>query len=393
MSGLEVLLRGVAEILPTRAALDERMAEAARAKRPLRVKAGFDPTAPDLHLGHMVLLRKLRAFQDLGHEVDFLIGDFTARIGDPSGRSETRPPLTEEDVKKNAATYEAQVFRVLDRAKTRVVFNSEWIAALGVEGLVKLAGQATVARMLERDDFSKRFHAHEEITITEFLYPLLQGYDSVFLESDVELGGTDQRFNLLMGRTLQERAGKKPQVVVMLPILVGLDGAKKMSKSYGNAVGILDPADAIYAKTMSLSDGPIREWFDLLTSLSSEEIGKICGQGPRDAKARLARELAGIVHGPEAAAAAEESFDRTVRRKEAPEEMPEISPGAGEDLAGILHRAGMAASKSEARRLIGENAVRVRSGSEWKTVKTLAEAGSGAVLRIGKRGRFLRILG
>ncbi len=380
-------MRGVEDLIGD---LDGKLAE----KRPLRVKAGFDPTAPDLHLGHAVLLRKLRQFQDLGHIVHFLIGDFTAMIGDPSGRNETRPALSREQIARNAQTYKDQVFKILDPAKTEVVFNSSWLEPLGAAGMLKLAGQRTVARMLERDDFKTRFKAGVDITITEFLYPLMQGYDSVELRSDVELGGGDQRFNLLMGRFLQERYDQPPQVIMMLPLIEGLDGVRKMSKSYGNAIGLLEPSDQIFGKIMSIPDDLIWRYMLLLTTMSEEEIEslRMSGGNPRDAKVRLAKEVVMMLHGDAAGCEAVSRFEAIFRRKEAPEEMPEIARGAGEDLSALLTRAGMAASKSEARRLIGQGGVRVADGDDWRKVADIAEISvSPAVLKIGKKGKFLRV--
>lgn len=362
--------------------------------RPLRVKAGFDPTAPDLHLGHCVLLRKLRHFQDAGHRIDFLIGDFTAMIGDPSGRNETRPPLSREEVAANAKTYTDQAFRILDPAKTNIVFNSTWLEALGAHGILRLSAQRTVARMLERDDFKKRFAAGEEITVMEFLYPLLQGYDSVALKSDVELGGTDQRFNLLMGRMLQERDGQEPQVILMLPLIEGLDGVRKMSKSYGNAVGILESPKEIFGKIMSIPDGLIGRYMLLLTGIEEEEIATLTGSNPRDAKARLAREVVAMLHDVAAADRAVDEFNAIFRDKSVPVEMPEHRAGPDDDLPTILAAAGMAASKGEARRLIAQGGLKINRGGAWEKVASLEECRgeSAAVLKVGKKGKFLRLL-
>jgi tyrosyl-tRNA synthetase len=361
--------------------------------RPLRIKAGFDPTAPDLHLGHCVLLRKLRQFQDCGHTVLFLIGDFTSMIGDPSGRNETRPPLSREQISANAKTYTDQAFKILDHERTEVVFNSSWLEPLGAAGMLRLAAHRTVARMLERDDFKERFKNNIEITITEFLYPLMQGYDSVALKADVELGGSDQRFNLLMGRTLQEKERQEPQVVMMLPLIEGLDGVRKMSKSYGNAIGILEPPDEIFGKVMSIPDDLIARYMLLLTDIPEDEIEALrAGENPRDAKVRLASEIVDLLHGAGSGRAATERFEAVFRRKEAPDEMPECHLAAGEDLPSLLVRAGQISSKSEARRLIEQGGIRVEDGGEWRKIGSLAEVPSApSVLKIGKKGKFLRV--
>ncbi len=382
-----LLMRGVEGVIGD---LDAKLALG----RPLRIKAGFDPTAPDLHLGHTVLLRKLRHFQECGHQVFFLIGDFTAMIGDPSGRNETRPALTKDQVLANAETYKSQVFKILDPEKTEVVFNSSWIEPLGAAGMLKLAGKRTVARMLERDDFKERFKQGIEISITEFLYPLLQGFDSVALKADVELGGSDQRFNLLMGRTLQEREGQEPQVILMTPLIEGLDGVRKMSKSYGNAIGIMEPPDQVFGKMMSIPDDLIWRYMLLLTDIPEEEIEsmRLAGGNPRDAKARLAEAVTGMLHGAEAGKKAAENFDAIFRRKAAPDEMPGIDRRDGEDLPSILVRAGLLASKGEARRLIEGGGVRREAGAEWVKVVSIAEVPPGsAILKIGKKGKFLKL--
>jgi tyrosyl-tRNA synthetase len=386
MSDKKLLLRGVEDVIGD---LDAKLALG----RPLRVKAGFDPTAPDLHLGHTVLLRKLRHFQDQGHIIQFLIGDFTAMIGDPSGRNETRPPLSREAITVNARTYTDQAFKILDRAKTEIVFNSSWLEPLGAAGMLRLAGQRTVARMLEREDFKQRFKNNADITITEFLYPLLQGWDSVALKADIELGGTDQRFNLLMGRTLQEKEGQEPQVIVMTPLIEGTDGVRKMSKSYGNAVGILESPEEIFGKIMSIPDTLIARYMILLTDIPEDEVDRLGASGrPRDAKARLAEEVVSMLHGREAGRAAFERFNAIFSRKEAPEEMPEIAAAAGEDLPTLLVRAGMTASKGEARRLIEGGGVRRESDGGWAKIASIEDLFAGAnVLKIGKKGRFLRV--
>ncbi len=385
---MNLLLRGADGVIGD---LEARL----KAGKPLRVKAGFDPTAPDLHLGHTVLLRKLRHFQQLGHHVLFLIGDFTAMIGDPSGRNETRPALTADQVKANARTYTDQVFRILDREKTEIVFNSSWLEPLGAAGMFRLAARQTVARMLERDDFKKRFAEQKPISIVEFLYPLMQGWDSVALKSDVELGGTDQRFNLLMGRTLQEEEGQPPQVVLMMPLIEGLDGVRKMSKSYGNSIGILEPPKEIFGKLMSIPDSLIARYLLLLTDTPEPEIAALTAPGlnPRDAKARLATEVVAMLYGRESGDAAKAEFEALFTRKEAPTEMPEVTRVDGEDLPALLVRAGMAASKGEARRLIEGGGLKRQQGETWVKVAAIGELPAGPiVLKVGKQGRYLRLV-
>lgn len=378
------LLRGVVACIPE-GGLAARLAAAHKENRPLVVKAGFDPTAPDLHLGHSVLLRKMRQFQDLGHAVVFLIGDFTAMIGDPSGRNETRPALTEAEVARNAETYKEQVFRILDAAKTSVRFNSEWLGPMSAADLTRLTGTITVARMLERDDFAKRHAEHAPISLREFLYPLLQGYDSVALRSDVELGGTDQIFNLLTGRTVQEAYGQPAQVVLTMPLIEGTDGVRKMSKSYGNHVAIRDSADEMFGKTMSIPDALMPTWFTLLTEIPEEAFRPML-ERPREAKARLAAAVVEGYHGAEAARAAAERFDRVFRDKEAPAEMPERALSPGETLLETIVAAGLAPSKSEARRLFAQGGVTL----DGARVEDAAAAARAGVLQVGKR-RFLRL--
>jgi len=319
------LKRGVSEIL-----LEEDLLRKLRKGRPLRIKTGFDPTAPDLHLGHTVLINKMRRFQDFGHEVIFLIGDFTGLIGDPTGRNATRPPLTPEEVLANATTYQQQIFKILDPEKTRVEFNSRWMGPMSAAGLIKLAGRHTVARMLERDDFSKRYRSGQPIAIHEFLYPLVQGYDSVALEADVELGGTDQKFNLLMGRQLQEAEGQEPQVVLTMPLLEGLDGVNKMSKSLGNYVGIAEPPDEMFGKVMSISDTLMWRYFDLLSFRSNAEIAALrkeveAGRNPRDVKFELAVELTARFHDREAARKAREGFIARFQKGQVPDDIRAVS--------------------------------------------------------------------
>jgi tyrosyl-tRNA synthetase len=326
---LAIIRRGADEIL-----VEEELIEKLKSGKPLRVKAGFDPTAPDLHLGHTLLLNKMRQLQDLGHEVIFLIGDFTGMIGDPSGKNETRPPLTTEQIAENAKTYQSQVFKVLDPKKTKIQFNSEWMSKLTAADLIKLAATHTVARMIERDDFHKRFTSGQPIAIHEFLYPLIQGYDSLVMEADIELGGTDQKFNLLMGRELQKHYGKKPQIIITLPLLPGLDGVKKMSKSLGNYIGIDESPEQIFGKVMSLSDDSMWLYFELLSFKSLADIQTLrdeaaAGKNPRDIKFLLAAELTARFHSSEAAKHAHENFISQFQQGKMPEDMPEITVEVG----------------------------------------------------------------
>lgn len=389
---LQALSRGVEEIL-----LEEGLREKLGKSRPLRVKAGFDPTAPDLHLGHTVLLNKLRQFQELGHEAIFLIGDFTGMIGDPTGKSATRPPLTRDQVIENARTYEAQIYKILDPAKTLVMFNSSWMYEMGSVELIQLAAKHTVARMLERDDFHKRYTGGQPIAIHEFLYPLIQGYDSVAVRADVELGGTDQKFNMLVGRELQKHYGQVPQVVMTLPILEGLDGVQKMSKSLGNYVGINEPPDEMFGKLMSVSDELMWRYFELLSFESGATLAAWRreveqGGNPRDIKFRLARELVARFHDPTAAAKAQEGFIARFQKGALPEDMPEIklpSKELGYPLANLLKDAGLVASTSEALRLIGQGAVRL-DGQRVEDRGLMVPKGASPVCQVGKR-RFARI--
>ena len=395
MSATEVLAeiqRGTEEILPL-----EDLGEKLAGGKPLRVKAGFDPTAPDLHLGHTVLLNKLRQFQDHGHQVLFLIGDFTGMIGDPSGKSATRPPLTAEEVRTNAETYKSQVFRVLDPARTEVVFNSDWMNKFGAADMVRLASRHTVARMLERDDFHKRYTGKQPIAIHEFLYPLIQGYDSVALRADVELGGTDQKFNLLVGRQLQESYGQKPQVVMTLPLLEGLDGVQKMSKSLGNYVGIEESPGEMFGKIMSISDEQMWRWYELLSLRSLAEVDALRqavtdGRNPRDVKFELAGELVARFHDVAAAEAAQQEFVARFRQGAMPSEMPLVELQAAEGGLGVaaaLKAAGLVSSNSEAMRMIRQGAVRI-DGERIEDSAMQLEAGTEQVCQVGKR-RFARI--
>lgn len=376
--------------------------ESLRAKleegRPLRIKLGMDPTAPDIHLGHTVILNKLRTFQELGHEVILIIGDFTAAVGDPTGKNATRPPLSAEEIEANAATYAEQAFKILDPARTRIVRNSEWLEGLGAGGVVRLASRQTVARMLERDDFKKRYAAGQSIAIHEFIYPLLQAYDSVHLRADVELGGTDQRFNLLMGRELQKESGESPQVALMMPLLVGLDGVKKMSKSAGNYIGVHEAPNEMFGKIMSVSDDLMWNYYDLLSARSLKEIAALkagAADGsvnPRDAKIALASEIVTRYRGAAAAEAALADFTAKFSRKVIPDDVPEavLSLDGREALmvANLLKEAGLTASTSEALRMIRQGAVR-RDGEAVSDVKLEVRAGT-SVWQVGKR-KFARV--
>jgi tyrosyl-tRNA synthetase len=364
---------------------------------PLRVKAGFDPTAPDLHLGHTLLLNKMRQFQQLGHEVTFLIGDFTGLIGDPTGRNATRPPLTLEEIQANANTYKAQVFKILDAEHTRIDFNSRWLSKLTATDMVRLTAHYTVARMLERDDFSKRYKAGQPISIHEFLYPLAQGYDSVAMRADVELGGTDQKFNLLVGRTLQEAYGQEPQVVMTTPLLEGTDGVNKMSKSLGNYIGITEDPDSMFGKLMSISDELMWRYFELLSFRTLREIAQLrgeaaAGRNPRDIKFELAREIVARFHDAAAAERAQRNFTARVSEKQVPKDLPlQMIPveGAGLRLANLLKEAGLAASTSEANRKIDEGAVRI-DGERISDRALTLKAGAEHVLQVGSK-RFARV--
>lgn len=361
------LLRGTQEVLVA----GELVKKLSRGK-PLRIKAGFDPTAPDLHLGHTVLINKMRQFQKFGHEVTFLIGDFTGMIGDPTGRNATRPPLTREQVEANARTYQEQIFKILDREQTRVDFNSRWFGSMNAAGLIEIAGRQTVARMLERDDFSKRYKGNQPIAIHEFLYPLVQGYDSVALKSDVELGGTDQKFNLLVGRHLQETYGQEPQIVMTMPLLEGLDGVNKMSKSLGNYVGINEPADSQFGKLMSISDDLMWRYFELLSFRPLAEIAGLRqsiaeGRNPRDVKFELGVEIVERFHGAGAGARARDSFIARFQQGSVPEKIDEFTlttGGVPQRLANVLKAAGLVASTSDGNRMIDQGAVRLGSGAE-----------------------------
>jgi tyrosyl-tRNA synthetase len=390
---LAELRRGASEVL-----LEADLLRKLERGKALRVKAGFDPTAPDLHLGHTVLINRMAMFQRLGHEVIFLIGDFTGLIGDPTGRNATRPPLTPGEIQANARTYEAQIFKILDPARTRVEFNSKWMGSMGAAGLIQLAGRHTVARMLERDDFAKRYKGGQAIAIHEFLYPLVQGYDSVALEADVELGGTDQKFNLLVGRQLQESYGQDPQVVITMPLLEGLDGVNKMSKSLGNYIGIAEPAEQMFGKLMSVSDDLMWRYFDLLSFRSNSDIEglkRACAEGrnPRDAKFELGVEIVDRFHGAGAGARARDEFIARFQQGALPDDITEVTlragAGAGMGLAHVLKGASLVPSTSEALRQIRQGAVRV-DGQRVEDGARMIEAGSTHVIQVGKR-RLARV--
>jgi tyrosyl-tRNA synthetase len=385
---LGIIRRGVVEIIE-----EEELLKKLKEGRPLRIKAGFDPTAPDLHLGHTVLLQKLRQFQQLGHEVYFVIGDFTAMIGDPTGRSETRPPLSREEVLENAKTYEHQVFKILDPEKTNIVFNSTWLSGLGTEGIIKLAGKYTVARMLERDDFSKRFREGVPIYIHEFIYPLLQGYDSVFLKADVELGGTDQKFNLLVGRDLQRAFGQEPQVCITLPLLVGLDGVRKMSKSYQNYVAIQEEPESMFGKIMSISDDLMWEYYTLLTDYTEEEIENFKRNlHPMEAKKKLAHYIVERFHGKEQADKALEFFVKTFSEGEFPEDAPiiEVPYGLKRRAYELLFELGIESSKNSARRVVEGGGLRI-NGTKVEDPNQEIEIKGELRLQVGKK-RFYRVV-
>lgn len=389
---LAELARGTDEILP-----DGGLEQKLKGKDRLVVKAGFDPSAPDLHIGHTVLINKMRQFQSFGHEVVFLIGDFTGMIGDPSGKNTTRPPLTREVIEENARTYEAQIFKILDPDHTRVEFNSTWMAPMDAAGLIRIAAQHTVARMLERDDFNKRFKGGQSIAIHEFLYPLVQGYDSVALKADVELGGTDQKFNLLVGRQLQQNYGQDPQVVMTTPLLVGLDGVQKMSKSLGNYIGITEPAEEMFGKIMSISDDLMWRYFEVLSFrplAHLKELKKSVAEGrnPRDVKFELGLEIVARFHDEAAAERAKLAFIARFREGEMPSDIEELSIKSKEGTLGIAHvlkQAGLAGSTTEALRLISQGAVRI-DGERIEDRRREIPAGSSHVFQVGKR-KFAKV--
>ncbi|EPI5810906.1 tyrosine--tRNA ligase [Vibrio vulnificus] len=387
-AALAEIKRGVEELIP-----EEELIAKLKEGRPLRIKLGADPTAPDIHLGHTVILNKLRAFQDLGHDVTFLIGDFTGMVGDPTGKNSTRPPLTREDVLRNAETYKQQVFKILEPAKTKIQFNSEWLSELGAEGMIRLAANQTVARMLERDDFKKRYAGGQPIAIHEFMYPLLQGYDSVAMETDVELGGTDQKFNLLMGRELQKANGQKPQVVLMMPLLVGLDGEKKMSKSANNYIGVSEAPSEMFGKIMSISDDLMWSYYELLSFRPLEELAQFkadvaAGKNPRDIKVLLAKEIIARFHSEADADVAEQEFVNRFAKNQIPDEMPEFTFAVGTPMANLLKEAELCSSTSEAMRMIKQGAAKM-DGEKVEDAKAEPDVGT-YVFQVGKR-KFARI--
>lgn len=390
---LAEIKRGCEEIL-----LEEELIAKLKEGKPLKIKAGFDPTAPDLHLGHTVLINKLRTFQQLGHDVIFLIGDFTGMIGDPTGKNVTRKPLTREDVLANAQTYKEQVFKILDPAKTRVAFNSEWMEKLGAAGMIKLAARQTVARMLERDDFKKRYANNQSIAIHEFLYPLVQGWDSVALEADIEMGGTDQRFNLLMGRELQKDEGQRPQTIIMVPLLEGLDGVQKMSKSLGNYIGITDTPGEMFGKVMSISDELMWRYYDLLSFRPLAEIAKLKqqaaeGRNPRDIKIELAKEIIARFHDQAAADAAEQDFIQRFQKNALPDDIPELTLTLSTEsiqIANLLKEAGLVESTSEALRMIKQGAVKLDGETKVEDSKMEFAKGSCHIFQVGKR-KFAKV--
>lgn len=391
---MRLIRRGVAEIIPEDE-LKQKLYRSIKENRPLKVKLGLDPTAPDIHLGHTVVLNKLRQFQDLGHEVHLIIGDFTGRIGDPSGKSETRKQLTEQEVQVNAATYKEQIFKVLDKDKTIIHFNSEWLMPLNLVDVLNLAGKYTVARMLERDDFEKRYKEGLPIGIHEFMYPLMQGYDSVALKADVEMGGTDQKFNLLVGRNLLKEYGLEPQIALTMPILEGTDGVQKMSKSLGNYIGVNEDAYEMFGKTMSIPDELITRYFELLTRVAQEEIDnmqKAMQKGtanPRDVKMRLAREIISIYHSEEEAIQAQERFQLVFSQRDIPEDIPEVTVSEKELwLPKFLHEQGMVESTSDGRRMLKQGAVKL-NGEKYKDENVQVE--NAMVIQVGKR-KFIRLL-
>lgn len=389
---LDELMRGAEEVLP-----DGGLADKLKKGRPLVVKAGFDPTAPDLHVGHTVLINKMRGFQELGHDVVFLIGDFTGMIGDPSGKNATRPPLTKEQVQANAETYTNQIFRILDPEKTRVEFNSTWMGEMDAAGLIRLASHYTVARMLERDDFSKRYKGGQAISIHEFLYPIVQGYDSVALKADVELGGTDQKFNLLVGRQLQQDYGQEPQIIMTMPLLEGLDGVQKMSKSLDNYIGITDAPGEMFGKVMSISDELMWRYFELLSFRSLDDIAALKqrvadGGNPRDAKFELGLELVARFHDASAAEAAKGEFVARFQKGAMPDDMPEVSlqsDGGSLGIAYLLQRANLVSSTGEAFRMIKQGAVRI-DGERVEDRSLTLPSGTSAIFQVGKR-KFARV--
>jgi len=388
---IEIIRRGAIDLID-----EAELRKKLQSGRKLRIKLGLDPTAPDLHLGHTVVINKLRHFQDLGHQVQFLIGDFTGMIGDPTGKNQTRPPLSREEILRNAQTYKQQVFKILHPRKTEVLFNSKWSKALGAEGIIKLASRYTLARILERDDFSKRFKGNQPIAVHELLYPLMQGYDSVAMKSDVELGGTDQKFNLIVGRELQKDFGQEPQIILTMPLLEGLDGRDKMSKSLGNYVGIAEPPQEIFGKLMSTSDELMWRYIELLSFEPLDEVRAWksqvdSGANPRDIKVRFAKEIVARFHGPQAAADAEAQFNQRFREGALPETLPEVTLHAAEGIfiSQLLKQAGLTPSTSEAQRMIDQGGVRL-DGERVSDKNLKIAAGTTVVAQVGKR-KFARV--
>ena len=384
---IQTIRRGAVELI-----VEEELAKKLARRRKLRVKLGLDPTAPDLHLGHTVVINKLRDFQQLGHQVQFLIGDFTGMIGDPTGKNQTRPPLTREEIERNAKTYQEQVFKILDRGKTEVLYNSQWSDKLGAEGIIRLAAKYTVSQLLERDDFSKRFATEKPIALHELLYPLMQGYDSVAMKADVELGGTDQKFNLLVGRELQKQYGQEPQCILTMPLLEGLDGKEKMSKSLGNYVGIAEPPQEIFGKLMSISDDLMWRYVELLSFEPPATIAQWKKDHPREVKARFAKEIVARFHSREAATRAEEDFESRFREGEMPSEMPELrlsAPVGGIAIVQLLKLANLTPSTSEAQRMIEQGGVKL-DGERVSDKALKIPAGRTVIAQVGKR-KFARI--
>lgn len=391
---LQILMRGTSEVLA-----EDELLQKLKKKKVLKVKAGFDPTAPDLHLGHTVLINKLKQFQDLGHEVQFLIGDFTAKIGDPSGRSATRPALSDEEIAANVKTYCDQVFKILDADKTKIYYNSDWLGKLGADGVIKLSSQMTVARMLERDDFAKRYQSNQPISIHEFLYPLMQGYDSVVLEADVELGGTDQKFNLLVGRQLQKEKNMEAQVVLMMPLLEGTDGVKKMSKSYDNYIGIFDEPKDIFGKTLSISDDLMWRYYELLSFQTLTDIARLKNSveagsvHPKKAKVKLAKELVARFYDEVTADAAEKEFEEVFKKKGLPDKIEEVTldlPKEGLGLLQVLTQAGLTKSNGEARRMVTQGALKIDQNKFLDPAHFFKEPGE-FLFQLGKR-KFKKVI-
>ncbi len=384
---LEILLRGISDIVSV-----QELKEKLLLAKPLVVKLGVDPTSKDLHLGHTVILRKLKQFQDLGHKIVFIIGDFTAKVGDPSGRDSTRPMLTEVEILHNAKTYQDQVFKILDKDKTEVVYNSRWLGSLGVDGILNLCSKYTVARMLERDDFEKRFKNNTPITILEFIYPLLQGYDSVSIKADVELGGNDQKFNLIVGRELQKDVGQKPQVILTMPLLEGTDGVRKMSKSYNNYISITESPQDMFGKIMSIPDNLMLRYYELLTDEDMKIIKHFCETDPRNAKSNLAQIIVGQYYGKETAVKQKEIFDKTFKEKKIPDDIKEIKVKKQKyDLLELINKTGIIKSKSEIKRLINQGGIKINQQKVTQNIEVNLENYNELIVQIGKLN-FIKIV-